>query len=189
VAKVISEDITRFYHQYPRIPVVVTAQANGRRNAMTAAWNTPISYSPPLYAIAISTDRFTYQLIVDSKEFGVNLLPFEEAELVDAIGSTTGREVDKFQRFSIAIDKPVETAVPILEAAYAAYECRLIDDRGYGDHRLLMGEIVAIHMLQDLRDPSVSQEIPNLRKVTPLLYLGRQHYLTVAKETVKYVPR
>ena len=186
MTKVISKGLSKFYQQYPRIPVVVTAQAKGKRNAMVAARHTVISTTPPTFGVSLQSEAFTYELIAESKEFGVNFLPFEEAELVDAIGSSKGREIDKFQKFNIAVDKAVKTAVPILKAAYAAYECKVIDDRGYGSFRLVVGEVVSMQALKECLAP---QEILDLDRVNPLLYLGEQHYLTVAKETVKYVPR
>lgn len=186
MAKVISKGIGAFYHHYPRVATIVTAQAKGRGNAMAVAWHTSISFNPPLYGISISPKRFTYQLIIDSKEFGVNFLPFEAAELVASVGGSDGREVDKFHQFNIATDKPVRTAVPILKAAYAAYECQLVDDRGYGDHRLLVGEIVAVHWLKESFAP---QEILDLDKICPILYLGHDLYLTTSKDTARTLDR
>ena len=186
MTKMISEDIGKFSQHYPRVAVVVTAQAKGRNNAMAAAWHMPLSFSPPLYTVSISPKRFTYQLIVDSKQFGVNFLPFETAELIASVGGSHGQEIDKFQRFNIALDKSVKTAVPILQAAYAAYECRLVDDREYGDHRLLVGEIEAVHWLKDAFTP---EEILDLDKVSPALYLGHELYLTTAKDTVRCLDR
>ncbi len=183
---IISQGLTKFYQQYPRIPVVITAQAKGRRNAMVIARHTVVSTAPPTYGVSLQSGAFTYELIAESKEFGVNFLPFEEAELVDAIGSSKGREIDKFQRFNIAVDKAVKTAVPILKAAYAAYECKVVDDRNYGGSRWVVGEIVAMQTLKECLAP---QEILDLDRVNPLLYLGEQHYLTTARETLKYVPR
>ncbi len=177
--KVITEDIGAFSQHYPKVAVVVTAQAGGRDNAMAVAWHASISFKPPLYGVSISPKRFTYQLITDSKEFGVNFLPFAEAELVASVGGSGGYEVDKFHRFNIARDKPVKTAVPILKAAYAAYECKLVDDRGYGDHRWLVGEIVAVHRLREVFTP---EETLDLDKVSPILYLGRELYLTASKD-------
>jgi len=179
MTKLASEDIGAFYQHYPRVAVVVTAQASGRANAMAAAWHTSISAEPPLYGVAISAKRFTYQLIAESKEFGINFLPFAKAELVASVGGSKGSEVDKFHRFNIARDKPVKTAVPILKAAYAAYECKLVDDRGYGDHRLLVGEIVAVHVLRGALTP---EETLDLAKVSPILYLGHDLYLTTSKD-------
>ena len=185
--KVISEGVGAFAQHFPRVAAIVTAQAKGKDNAMACAWHAPISFKPSLYGISISPKRFTYQLIVDSKEFGVNFLPFEAAELVASVGGSSGREVDKFHRFNIATDKPVRTAVPILTAAYAAYECKLVDDRGYGDHRWLVGEIVAVHWLKESFAP---EEILDLDKICPMLYLGHELYLTTSsKDTARSFDR
>ena len=186
MAKVVSEDIGVYYYHHPRVAAIVTAQAKGRENAMAVAWHTPISFSPPLYGIAVSAKRFTYQLIVESKEFGVNFLPLEQAELVASVGGSKGEEIDKFRRFGIARDKPAKTAVPVLKAAYAAYECKLVDDRGYGDHRLLVGEVVAVHSLEEAFTP---EGVLDLAEVSPILYLGNERYITVSREPIKYLDR
>ena len=73
-----------------------------------------------------------------------------------------------------------------MKAAYAAYECRLIDDRDYGDHRFVVGEIVAVHLLREAFTP---EETLDLDKVNPLLYLGGELYVTSAKDTVRYLDR
>ncbi len=184
--KIISEGVGTFAQHYPAVATIVTAQAKGKENAMAVAWHAPVSSNPPLYGVSISPKRFTYQLIADSKEFGINFLPFEAAELVASVGGSKGSEIDKFQRFNIAKNKPVRTAVPILEAAYAAYECRLVDDRGYGDHRWLVGEIVAVHWLKEVFTPD---EVIDWDKVSPILYIGNELYITTAKDTVKSLDR
>ena len=184
--KTTSEGVGKFYQGLPALAVIVTAQANGRENAMAVAWHAPVSFNPPLYGVSISPKRFTYQLIAESKEFGVNFLPFEAAELVASVGGSKGSETDKFQKFGIARNKPVRTAVPILEAAYAAYECRLVDDKGYGDHRWLVGEIVATHLMKEVFTPD---EIVDLDKVSPILYLGNEIYATISKDTLRSLDR
>jgi len=181
--KVVTEDIGAFYQHYPKVAVVVTAQAGGKDNAMAAAWHTSISLKPPLYGVAISPKRFTYQLITQSREFGVNFLPLAKAELIASVGGSKGCEIDKFHRFNIDRDKPLKTAVPILKAAYAAYECQLVDDRDYGDHRWLVGEIVAVHML---REVFTTEGTLDPEKVSPALYLGGDFYVTTSKD-VRYL--
>ena len=184
--KIVTGDIGRFYHHYPRTVCVVTARSAGKSNAMAVAWHTSISFSPPLYGVAISPKRFTYQLIAASKEFGVNFLPFAAAEMVAAIGGSSGRECDKFRKFKITRDKPVKTGVPILRNAYAAYECRLVDDRGYGDHQLLVGEVVAVHMTPEA---FTADGTLKLDRASPVLYLGNELYVTTSGETVKSLDR
>ena len=186
MAKVIGEGIGEFYQHYPRVETVVTACARGVDNAMTVASHMPLSSKPPLYAVSIAPKRFTYQLIAESKEFGINFLPFDEVELIAAIGGSTGQEIDKFQRFNITRDKSVKIAAPVLKVAYAAYECKLFDDREYGDHNLLVGEIVAVHWLKEVFTP---EEMLDLDKVSPALYLGHDFYLIPSKATIRQIDR
>ena len=186
MTRVITEDVGSFSQHYPKFAVVVTAQARGKEDAMAAAWHTSISFKPPIYGVAISPKRFTYQLIAESKEFGVNFIPFDTAGLIASVGGSRGDEIDKFQKFDIAKTKPAKTSVPILDGAYAAYECKLIDDVAYGDHHWLVGEILAVHVVKESFNP---EGILNLNKVKPALYLGRDLYVTTAKRTVKSLDR
>jgi flavin reductase (DIM6/NTAB) family NADH-FMN oxidoreductase RutF len=184
--KVTSESIGAFYQHYPRVTVVVTAHAGGRDNAMTIAWHTSISKKPPLYGVVVSEGHFTYKLIAESKEFGVNFLPDTRAELVAAIGGSKGSELDKFKAFAINKDNSVKTSVPILKDAYAAFECQLVDDRAYGDHRLLIGEIIAVHYLEEAFNADGTL---NLEKVSPVLYMGSEQYLGVSGCKVRTLNR
>jgi flavin reductase (DIM6/NTAB) family NADH-FMN oxidoreductase RutF len=185
VAKIILEDSGGFSYHYPQLAVIVTAHAEGRDNAMTVAWHSGISFRPPLYGIAVHPKRFTYELITKGKEFGVNFLPFEKAELLASVGGSRGKEEDKFEKFGIAKEEPLKISAPLLKEAYVSYECQLIDDKAYGDHRWLVGEIVAIHLSQEFFTP---EGLLDLAKVNPALWLGAEFYVTTLKET-RFVDR
>lgn len=184
--KIVTEDIGKFSQHYPKVAVIVTASARGRDDAMTAAWHSSISLKPPLYGVAIAPKRFTYQLITESREFGINFIPSEKASLAAAIGGTSGQQMDKFERFNIRKEKPLKTTVPVLKDAYAAYECKLVDSKPYGDHIWIVGEIVAVHFLEEAFTPA---EILDLNKIKPLLYLGSDFYASTDKNSVSFVKR
>jgi flavin reductase (DIM6/NTAB) family NADH-FMN oxidoreductase RutF len=184
--KTTGEGIGAFYHHYPRVAVVVTAHSGDKDNAMAVAWHTPLSFDPPLYAVSVSPKRFTYRIVAESKEFGVNFLPSSEAEMVASVGGSKGSEVDKFTAFNISQDKPLKTSAPILNTAYAAYECRLVSDREYGDHRLLVGEIVAVHWHEAAFS---ADETLDMDKLNPLLYLGGERYITASECTIRTLER
>ncbi len=184
--KIVTEATGKFSQHYPKVAVIVTASARGRDDAMTAAWHSSISIKPPLYGIAIAPKRFTYQLITESREFGINFVPLEKASLAAAIGGTSGQEMNKFERFNIEKEQPVKTTTPILRDAYAAYECKLVDSKPYGDHLWIVGEIVAVHFLEEAFTPS---EVLDLDKIKPLLYLGSDSYASMDKNSVSFVKR
>ncbi|MEA1872258.1 MAG: flavin reductase family protein [Chloroflexota bacterium] len=184
--KIVTEDIGNFSHHYPKVAVIITASARGRDDAMTAAWHSSISLKPPLYGIAIASKRFTYQLITESQEFGINFIPSEKASLAAAIGGISGQQVDKFERFNIKKEKPLKTAAPILKDAYAAYECKLVDSKPYGDHLWIVGEIVAVHLLEEAFTPA---GVLNLNKIKPLLYLSSDFYASTDKNSIRLIER
>jgi flavin reductase (DIM6/NTAB) family NADH-FMN oxidoreductase RutF len=184
--KVVTEAMGKFSHHYPRVAALVSASAGGRDDVMTAAWHTFISLRPPLYGVAITTKRFTYQLAMESREFGVNFVPAERASLAAGVGGTSGHQIDKFEKFSIEKEKSLKTGAPVLKDAYAAYECKLVDTRPYGDHVWVVGEIVAVHFLEEAFTPT---EVLDLEKMKPLLYLGSDYYASTDKKSVDYVKR
>jgi len=181
-----TEGVGVFAQHYPRVAAIITSRSEDKSNAMAAAWHMPVSYNPALYAIALAPKRFTYRLIASSKEYAVNFMPANHAEEVAAVGGSEGENMDKLRSFRIGQDRPVKTLAPILRSAYAAYECRLIDDRLYGDHRLLIGEIVAVHWQKDafMEDGSL-----DLTKVSPVLYIGNEHYVSTESCTIRTLER
>jgi flavin reductase (DIM6/NTAB) family NADH-FMN oxidoreductase RutF len=184
--RIVTEDVGKFGQHYPKVAVIVTASARGRDAAMTAAWHSSVSFKPPLYGIAIAPKRFTYQLITESREFGINFIPSGKASLAAAIGGTSGQQMDKFERFNAGKEKSVKTTAPILKDAYAAYECKLVDGRPYGDHIWVVGEVVAVHFLEEAFTPA---EVLDLNKVKPLLYIGSDFYASADKESLNFVKR
>ncbi len=134
MARKVTEHFEGFLHYYPTLVVVVTSHSGDKDNAMSAAWHAPISRDPPLYGISLSPNRYSHQLVLESGEFGVNFLPLEGARLIAAVGSSQDQEMDKFDAFGIARDKPIITRVLILRDAYAAYECRVVDHKLWDDH-------------------------------------------------------
>ena len=186
MSRIATEDIGKFSQHYPKVAVIVTASASGKDDAMTAAWHSSISLRPPLYGVAVTSKRFTYQLMAESREFAINFIPLEKASLAAAIGGTSGQQMNKFERFNIRKEKPLRTTAPILKDAYAAYECKLVDSKSYGDHLWIVGEIVAVHFLEEAFTPA---QVLDLNKTKPLLYLGSDSYASVDKDSVKFVKR
>lgn len=175
-----------FYHHYPSHAAVITAQFEGKKGIMAAAWHSPISHTPPLFGISLAPKRYTYKLIEKAKEFAINFLSFDKAELLVSVGSVSGAEVDKYKKFGIETEKPVQTNAPILRDAYAAYECRLIDSRKYGDHVWLVGEIVATHFDKTLFN---EDETVDLDRVSTVLYMGADRYTIPSRTDVKVIER
>jgi flavin reductase (DIM6/NTAB) family NADH-FMN oxidoreductase RutF len=183
---VAKDNVGEFYQHYPRVAVILTVNSKGKKNAMAVAWHSSISFKPPLYGVSVAPKRYTYQLIIESGEFGINFMPFELAELIASVGGSGGSQINKFHKFNLIEDKPLKTNVPILKEAYAAYECKLVDTKTYGDHAWMVGEIVAVHMNKNSFTDKGTLDTSKLR---PALYLGAELYITVKSETERLLDR
>jgi flavin reductase (DIM6/NTAB) family NADH-FMN oxidoreductase RutF len=175
-----------FYHHYPSHAAVITTQFEANKGIMAAAWHSPISRTPPLFGVSLAPKRHTYMLIEKAKEFAINFLSFDKADLVVSVGSVSGSEVDKYKKFGVETEKPIKTNAPILKDAYAAYECRLVDCMEYGDHIWLVGEVVATHFDKALFK---SDETIDLSCVSPIIYMGADRYTIPSSADVKVIER
>jgi flavin reductase (DIM6/NTAB) family NADH-FMN oxidoreductase RutF len=176
------ESFEKYYYLFPQTVAVIGVD----RNLMPAAWHTPISAKPPLYGILISPKRYTYELLKREKGFTVNFLMHDQAHCIAELGSTSGRDIDKIERFNIAVTRAQNVNGMIMRASYAAYECGKQDMHEYGDHFLVVGRIIAIHVAQD----SLSEkETVNEKKVLPALYFGKDRYLTIDPDTLTIVKK
>lgn len=171
-----------FNFHYPSGATIVTSHAHGHNNAMAVAWHTAISRNPALYAVSISPKRFTHSLIAETGEFVVNFMPAEQGELVALVASCSGREVDKFPAFQIAAHPGSQVKAPVLEQAFAAYECRVTGRHAYGDHDLFVGEVMAVQFESSLFQDNGRLD---LERIAPIVYLGGDWYASLEKETFR----
>jgi flavin reductase (DIM6/NTAB) family NADH-FMN oxidoreductase RutF len=109
--------------------VLVTSAHAGRSNIMAAAWSMPVEFTPPRIAIVIDKKTFTREPVAASGAFGVCLPGIALADLTYAVGSVSGREIDKMARFALRTRPGPVLGMPLLEEGCAAWlECRLLPE-------------------------------------------------------------
>ncbi|RCW65684.1 flavin reductase family protein [Pseudorhodoferax soli] len=110
--------------------VLVTSAHGGRRNVMAAAWSMPVEFTPPRIAVVIDKSTFTRELVMASGAFALCIPGALLADLAYAVGSTSGREADKFARHGIVAASGPVLGMPVLEEGCVGWlECRLIPER------------------------------------------------------------
>jgi len=172
-----TKDLDKFYYLFPQTVAVIGVG----KNLMPAAWHTPISAKPPLYGVLISPKRYTYEILPEHEGFTVNFLMKDQAELIAQLGSTSGRDIDKLSEFGIAIRNAEKIKGVIMSASYGAYECRKYALHEYGDHFLLVGQILSIHVNREML---LEQNLVDENRVRPVLYFGKDRYLTIGPDTL-----
>jgi flavin reductase (DIM6/NTAB) family NADH-FMN oxidoreductase RutF len=125
--------------------VLVTSAHDGRRNVMAAAWSMPVEFTPPRIAVVIDKHTYTRELAAASGTFGLIVPGAAMIDLAYAVGTTSGREIDKFEAFGIETVKGPVLGLPLIETNCAAWlECKLIDEKHTEDaYDTCFAEVVA----------------------------------------------
>jgi len=121
---------------------LVTSTGRHGSNVMAVEWTMHISYEPMLIAIFIHEGSATYENIMDTKEFGVNISSDEQASLVNIAGGYSRKEIDKlniglFDTYNARCIK-----APMLKGCVINAECLLVNHYKMGDHVAVIGEVV-----------------------------------------------
>ena len=150
------------YVLHPRpVLVVVAGSSLERYSAMPASWVTPVSRDPPIVAVAVAPKRYTYQMILEAKEFALCLLPADMLEAIDCLGSISGRNVrDKLAYCKLEKAKARRVKAPIIAGSLAVLECTLWKIVEAGDHNLVLGQIVEAYRQKDYNTCPQNKPIP-----------------------------
>ncbi len=124
--------------------VLVSSHHAGKDNVMAASWSMPLDFKPPKVAVVIDKRTLTRQLVEASGEFALNIPARALAKLTVDVGSSSGRDIDKFAAYGATTFKGEQVAAPLLEGCIAWLECRLIPEPHIQEtYDLFLGEVVA----------------------------------------------
>ena len=125
------------------VGVYVVAVTDGsRENAFTAAWVMQISFKPPMLAISINPENYSYQLLQIGKICSVNVLGKHQYAMAEHFGRSG--LTDKMSGFKWQKDI---TGAPILSECLVYFDCRVTDFLDAGDHKLAICEVLAASQL------------------------------------------
>lgn len=124
--------------------VLITTEHQGRRNVMAAAWSMPVEFTPPRIAVVVDKKTLTRELLEASGHFAIGLPCTALADLTYAVGSESGREVDKFTRFGLRATPGPVLGLPLIEGCVAWLELRRIPEpHTEAAYDTVFGEVVS----------------------------------------------
>jgi flavin reductase (DIM6/NTAB) family NADH-FMN oxidoreductase RutF len=166
--------------------VLVTTAWRGNENVMPAAFVTPVSFDPPLVALAVHPSRHTHDMIKYSEEFALNLPSRELLHHCQYLGSVTGREFNKLELTNLPKFRARRVEAPLLEGCVAYIECGVHDAYTAGDHTLFIGKVVAAQVEKEAFEETWLLTDPDLK---PLHYLGMNYYALLDERLAARVPK
>lgn len=132
---------------YPLPVVMVSVRGkDGKDNIITVAWAGTVCTNPPMVSISVRPERYSYEMIKESKEFVLNLVTKKLVRATDYCGVRSGRDVDKFRKMKLTKAEGRKVNAPLIEESPVNIECRVTECRELGSHHMFLAEVVAVHI-------------------------------------------
>lgn len=143
--KIESVELTKSYLLLNHGPVPLVSSAhNGKKNVMAASRAMPLDFDPPKVAVVVDGRSFTRELIEGSGEFVLSIPTKAIADKVLAVGSSSGREMDKFAAYSVGTLPTTKVQAQLIDGCVAWLECRVIpEEHNQMRYDLFIAEVVA----------------------------------------------
>ncbi len=159
---------------YPAPLVLVTCvDEQGKPNIITLAWLGTAAAKPPQVALAIRPSRYSHAIIGRTKEFAINIPNKDLLPAVDQCGHVSGARADKFAQTGLTPKPAAQIRAPLIAECPVNLECRLSQTVPLGSHDLFIGEIVAVHVDEELLDEHGSIDYGKAQAVA---YLGNEYW-------------
>jgi flavin reductase (DIM6/NTAB) family NADH-FMN oxidoreductase RutF len=148
----IEKDLAQAPLQLPCSVVIVSASAGGKEGAMTAT-AMYVSMKPPRLIVSVSKTFATYQLIEQSRQFGINVIADNQVELSRQFGSSHGFELEKLKQSNIKTEPSSKISAPLIAGCYSNIECQVITSLWEldGNHAVYIAEPVSFKFNNGLR--------------------------------------
>ncbi len=129
------------YTKAPFIPALIMVKdEEGKSNPITVEWYIRTSIEPPMYAISIGNNRYSYQCLQNHRFFNI-IIPSEEmGEVIKYCGSKSGKETDKINDLELDVFKG-KLGLHIIKNARACFECEVVSQVLSGDHTIFVGAV------------------------------------------------
>ena len=108
-------------------PVVLVTTHNGKKNnIMTISWTMVVDFTPR-FAIATGPWNYSFAALRKSKECVIAIPTVDMIDKVIRIGTCSGADTDKFERFMLTPVKGKHVKAPLIKECMANIECKVID--------------------------------------------------------------
>ncbi len=146
--------------------VVGTYDANGKANAMTAAWGCICCSKPPCIAVSLRQATYSYGNLKARGAFTVSVPSETYIKEADYFGIVSGREVNKFDRAHLTPVSSTLVDAPFVGEFPLVLECKVIHTIEIGLHTQFIGEILDVKADEAV----LNKGFPDIEKVRPIIF-------------------
>lgn len=167
---------------YPIPAVMVTCGNMEKSNIITVAWCGIACSNPAKVYISVRPERYSYDIIKNTKEFVINLTTKDLAYKTDWCGVKSGRDVDKFKEMKLTKEKANFVKCPMIKESPVSVECKVTEIKDLGTHHMFLADVLAINADEKYIDEKGSFDISKCNLIT----YANGGYYTLDKKVGKF---
>ena len=161
---------------YPTpVLVVGTYDAEGKPNAMTAAWGGIACSKPPCVSISLRAATASHGNIMARKAFTISLPSEEYTAQADYFGLVSGRDHDKFAATGLTPVRSDLVDAPYVGEFPLVLECSVVEVHELGLHTQFIGEIMDVKADEELLDEEGRVDVGRLKPILFAMAPGAYH--------------
>jgi flavin reductase (DIM6/NTAB) family NADH-FMN oxidoreductase RutF len=135
------ENIEELVKQLSHGVYVIGVTDGTHQNAFTAAWVMQASFKPPLFALSINPEHYSYQLLQAGGVCTINVLAQHQYPIAEHFGHSSKGKMAGFE-WQTDI-----TGAPILSDSLAYFDCKVSHYTEAGDHKIALCKVVSAAIL------------------------------------------
>ena len=129
---------------YPIPAVMVSCGDMEKSNIITVAWTGILNTNPAKVYISVRPERYSYNIIKETKEFVINLTNENLAFATDWCGVRSGAKFDKFKEMKLTKQKANFVNCPLIKESPVSVECKVVDMVEYGSHTMFIADVLSL---------------------------------------------
>ena len=132
-------------------PVVLVTTAEGsRKNVMALSWTMVLDFTPR-FAFMTGPWNFSCKALIKNRECVIAVPTVELLKKTVQIGSCSGAETDKFEKFKLSPLEAASVRAPLIKECYANIECRIVDH--IEKYNIFILDAVELWIDEKIKDP------------------------------------
>lgn len=168
---------------YPLPAVMLSCGRPGEKpNIITVAWAGTICSDPAMVSVSIRPERYSYDIIKETKEFVINLTTKDLVYATDYCGVRSGRELDKFKDMNLTAMSATKVSCPLIEESPVNIECKVKEIVKLGSHDMFIADVLAVDVSEKYMDESGKFNLEN----TDLLAYSHGEYFLLGEKLGKF---
>ena len=162
----------------PVPPALVTVGTMEQANVLTIGWTGILNTIPPKTYISVRKERHSYQMLMDTREFVINLPSANLVKAVDFCGVRSGKDLNKFKEMNLNPANSPNVSAPLISECPLHLECKVTDTVDLGSHTMFLADIVGCVVAEECINQDGKLEIEKCN----LLAYAHGTYFSLGKQ-------